>query len=65
MDSAPSDPKSDPMFFGNSLSCSGDRAAPTASDIKGRVVKVIRDVKVDGGQDRWGMPGDGPDRRLV
>ena len=65
LDSTPSDPKSDPTFFGNSLSCSGDRAAPTASDIKGRVVKVIRDVKVDDGQDRWGMPGNSPNRRLV
>ena len=44
-DSAYSDPKSGPTFFGNSPSHSGDRAAPTASDIKGQVVKVIRDVK--------------------
>ena len=45
LDSAPSDPKSGPMFFKNSPSCSGDRATPAASDIKGRVVKVICDVK--------------------
>ena len=44
-DSTPSDPKSALTFFGNSLSHSGDRAAPAASDIKGQVVKVIRDVK--------------------
>ena len=44
-DSAPSDPKSGPTFFGNSPSCSGDRATPAASDIKGWVIKVIRDVK--------------------
>ena len=41
----PSNPKSGPMFFENSPSCSGDRATPTASDIKGQVIKVIRDVK--------------------
>ena len=44
-ESALSDLKSTPMFFGNSLSRSRDRAAPVASDIKGRVIKVIRDVK--------------------
>ena len=44
-DSAPSYPKSGPTFFKNSLSRSGDRVAPMASDIKGRVVKVIHDVK--------------------
>ena len=45
LDSAPSDPKSGLTSFGNPLSCSGDRAAPMASDIKGRVIQVIRDVK--------------------
>ena len=59
-DSTPSDPKSGLMFFGNSLSHSGDRATLTASNIKGQVIKVIHDVK-----DQWGMPGDGPDHRLV
>ena len=44
-DSAPSNPKSGPTFFGNSLSHSGDRAAPTASNIKGQVIKVICNVK--------------------
>ena len=44
-DSAPSYPKSGPMFFGNSLSRSGDRVTPVASNIKGRVIKVIRNVK--------------------
>ena len=45
LDSAPSDPKSGPMFFRNPPSCSGDRVTPVASDIKGRVIKVICDVK--------------------
>ena len=44
-DSAPSDPKSAPTFFGNPPSHSGDRATPVASDIEGRVVKVICNVK--------------------
>ena len=44
-DSAPSDLKSGPMFFRNSLSHSGDRVAPAASNIKGRVIKVIHNVK--------------------
>ena len=44
-DSTPSDPKSGPMFFGNSPSHSGDRVAPAAFNIKGWVVKVIHDVK--------------------
>ena len=45
LDSAPSDLKSGLMFFRNPPSRSGDRATPTASDIKGWVVKVIHDVK--------------------
>ena len=44
-DSTSSDPKSSLTFFGNSLSHSGDRVAPAASNIKGQVVKVIHDVK--------------------
>ena len=44
-ESALSNLKSAPMFLGNSPSRSRDRAAPAASDIKGRVVKVICDVK--------------------
>ena len=44
-DSTPSDLKSGPTFFGNPLSHSGDRATPAASNIKGRVVKVICNVK--------------------
>ena len=63
--SAPSNPNSAPMFSGYSWSCSRDGAAPVASDIKGCVVKVICDIKVEGGQDWWGMLGDGPGCRLV
>ena len=44
-DSTLSDLKSSLTFFGNSPSHSGDRAAPVASNIKGRVIKVIHDVK--------------------
>ena len=44
-DSAPSDTNSAPTFLGDSPSHSGDKAAPTASNIKGRVVKVICDIK--------------------
>ena len=50
-DSAPSNPNSTPMFFRDSPSCSGDRAAPTASDIKGCVTKVICNIK------GWGWSG--------
>ena len=45
LDSAPSDLNSAPMLFGDSLSCNGVRATPTASNNKGRVVKVICDIK--------------------
>ena len=45
LDSTPSDLNSAPTFFGDSPSHSGDRVAPTASDIKGRVIKVIHDIK--------------------
>ena len=41
-DSAPSNPNSAPMFLRDSPSCSGDRVAPVASDIKGHFVKVIQ-----------------------
>ena len=36
------------MFFRDSPSHSGDRAAPMASDIKGHVAKVICDIKGQG-----------------
>ena len=45
LDSAPSDLNSAPTLFRDSLSCNGVRANPTASDIKGQVIKVICDVK--------------------
>ena len=45
LDSTPSDLNSTLTFFRDSLSCSGDRAAPTASNIKGCVTKVICDIK--------------------
>ena len=44
-DSAPSDLNSAPMFLGDSPSRSGDKVTPTISDIKGQVVKAIRDIK--------------------
>ena len=43
--STPSDLNSTPMFFRYSQSCSRDRAAPVASDIKGHIIKVIHDIK--------------------
>ena len=43
--STPSDPNSTPMFSGYSQGCSGDGAAPTASDIKGCIIRVIHDIK--------------------
>ena len=48
LDSAPSDQNSALTFLGDSLSHSGDRATPTASDIKGHVIKVICDIKGQG-----------------
>ena len=39
--------------------------APMASDIKGHIIGVICNIKVEGSQDQWGMPGDGPGHRLV
>ena len=50
-DSAPSDPNSTLTFFGDSLSLSRDKATPMASNIKGRIVKVICDIK------GWGWSG--------
>ena len=44
-DSAPSNPNSALMFFGDSLSHSGDRVTPAASDIKGQVIKVVCNMK--------------------
>ena len=44
-DSAPSDLNSALMLFRDSPSCNGVRATPTASNIKGQVIKVICDVK--------------------
>ena len=44
LDSAPSDLNSALTFFGDSLSHSGDRVTPVASDIKGRVIKVVCDM---------------------
>ena len=66
LDSAPSDPNSALTFFRDSLSYSRDKVTPMTSDIKG--VRLLRQYvisRVDGGQDQWGMPGDGPDCRLV
>ena len=45
LDSIPSDPNSALTFLRDSPSHSRDKAAPTASDIKGQVIKVIHDVK--------------------
>ena len=45
LDSAPSDLNSAPMLFGDSPSRNRVRVTPAASDIKGQVIKVIRDVK--------------------
>ena len=44
-DSVPSNPNSTWMFLGDSQSHSREKVAPMASDIKGRVVKVICDIK--------------------
>ena len=43
--STPSDLDSAPMFSRYSWGCSGDGAAPTASDIKGHIVRVICNIK--------------------
>ena len=44
LDSIPSDPNSALTFLRDSPSRSGDKAAPAASNIKGCVIKVIRDI---------------------
>ena len=48
------------MFFGDSLSHSGDRVTPVASDIKGCVVKVICDIKGPGWSGSVGNAGQWP-----
>ena len=45
LDSTPSTLNYTPTFFRDSLSCSRDKMTPTTSDIKGQVIKVIRDIK--------------------
>ena len=45
LDSTPSDPDFALTFFRDSLSRSGDRVIPMASDIKGCVIKLIHDIK--------------------
>ena len=44
-DSIPSDPNSALTFLGDSPNHGGDRVAPTASNIKGHIIKVIHDIK--------------------
>ena len=44
-DSVPSDLNSALMFLRDPPSCSGDKAAPVASNIKGHVIKVIHNIK--------------------
>ena len=60
LDSVPSDPNSALMFLGDSPSHSGDKAAPAASNIKGRVIKVIRDIKGRGWSGSVGNAGRWP-----
>ena len=60
LDSAPSDPNSTPTFFRDSLSHIGDRATPMASNIKGRVIKVICDIKGQGWLGLVGNAGQWP-----
>ena len=43
--SALSNLNSAPTFSGYSQSCSGDRAAPMASDLKGCIIRVIHNIK--------------------
>ena len=50
-DSAPSDPNSTLTFSAYSWGCGRDGVAPTASNIKGHIVRVIHDIK------GWGWPG--------
>ena len=60
LDSIPSDPNSTPTFLGDSPSCSGDKVAPTASDIKGHVIKVIPNIKGRGWSGLVGSAGQWP-----
>ena len=64
-DSAPSDLNSAPMFFRDSLSHSRDSVAPAASNIKGRVAKVICDIKGQGWSGLVGNAGRWPWSWLV
>ena len=50
-DSTPSNLNSTPTFSRYSWGCNRDRVAPTASDIKGHVIRVICDIK------GWGWSG--------
>ena len=59
-DSIPSDPNSTPTFLGDSPSCSGGKAAPAASDIKGCVVKVLCNIKGRGWSGSVGSAGKWP-----
>ena len=59
-DSVPSDLNSAPTFLRNSPSRSGDKAAPMASDIKGRVIKVIHNIKGRGWSGSVGSAGRWP-----
>ena len=59
-DSVPSDPNSAPMFLRDSPSHSGDKVAPAASDIKGRVIKVICNIKGQGWSGSVGNAGRWP-----
>ena len=58
--SAPSNPNSTPTFSGDSPSHSGDGAALTASSIKGRIVKVICNIKGQGWSGLVGNAGQWP-----
>ena len=60
LDSIPSDPNSALTFLGDSLSHSGDKVAPVVSDIKGRIIKVIRDIKGQGWSGSVGSAGRWP-----
>ena len=58
--SAPSNPNSTPTLFGDSLTRNGVMATPTASDIKGRVIKVIHNVKGQWWSESMGNAGRWP-----
>ena len=57
LDSIPSDLDSAPTFLRDSPSHSRDKVAPTASDIKGCIIKVIRDIKGRGWSASVGSAG--------